>query len=281
MPDNDLGLLRHRAHACLLAADGPLSPPHLARHVFGEGRHEDPVAELVLRRLLAGDPRFLATPAGRWLAAAAPCLARPFTDQTFAVVDLETTGSVLGVDEVIEIGVVVLRGGQIANSFDSLVYSERRLPFWVRNLTGIRNRDLRAAPTFETLLPSLRPLLAEAIFVAHDLRFDLPFLRWEFARRREQMPETLGLCTLRLAQQLWPELASWRLRALAAHFGCRHDNPHRAAEDAAAAADVLQQVLRSARERGLATLGDLLELSQDRPAACLPDSAPLAAEAAG
>jgi DNA polymerase III epsilon subunit-like protein len=255
---HDLRLLRSTAHEHLLAVDRPLASQSLARLLFGPGHHEDPVAELVLRRLLRDDPRFLATPAGRWCAHDAPHLRRLLSETRYVVIDLETTGSVLGVDEVAEIGLAVYGDGAVRQRFSSLVRTSLPLPPWVRRLTGIRSRDLRAAPSFADLVPELLPLLEESVFVAHDLRFDLPFLRWEFTRNGAAMPDLLGLCTLRLAQQLWPELPSWRLSYLAEHFGHDHSRPHRAAEDADATATLLAQVLQEAARLGLRDLRDLL-----------------------
>lgn len=265
MPHHDLQQLRTFAYDHLLAADRPLASQLLARFLFGPRHHEDPVAELVLRRLLRDDPRFILTPTGRWCAQGAPHLRRSLADLAYAVIDLETTGSVLGVDEVVEFGLTVVRGCEVVRHFSSLVRTALPLPPWVRRLTGIRTRELRSAPTFAELMPALEPLLADNVFVAHDLRFDLPFLRWEFTRNGGVMPDLLGLCTLRLAQQLWPELASWRLSALAAYFGYAHLRPHRAAADAAATAMILKQILQRASQLGMSELGDLLALGSEIP----------------
>lgn len=282
MLSNDLRVLRDVAHAALLDADRPVTPETISRRLFGAGRHEDPVAAVVLRHLLQGDPRFQRTPAGRWAAADAPYLALPLTEATFVVVDLETTGSVLGVDQVMEIGVVVVRRGQVVERFASLVRADRPVPLWVRRLTGIRTADLATAPAFPDLAPRLGDLLGQGLFAAHDLRFDLPFLRWEFARHGLVMPEVVGFCTLQLARLFFPELASKRLADLALHFGVAHAQPHRARDDAAAAAEVLLRVLERARQLGLGELGDLLR-GPPAPAAPRRDlaRATLAAEATG
>ena len=128
---------------------------------------------------------------------------------------------------------------------------------WVARLTGIRNEDLEGAPTFSDIVEDLFSLLEGHVFVAHDIRFDLPFLRWEFARRGLARPAVTGLCTLQLSRQFWPDLASRSLPDLADHFGIKHDNPHRAAHDAAATAGVLLEALDAALTLGMNDLGDL------------------------
>ena len=173
------------------------------------------------------------------------------------MVDLETTGSVIGVDEIIEIGLVVYRNGEIQDRFETLVWSERIIPPWVARLTGINNRDLEGAPTFSDVAETVASLLDCNVFVAHDIRFDLPFLGWEFARRGVARPAVTGLCTLQLSRQIWPNLTSRSLVDLANHFGISHDNPHRAAADATATACILDRALTDAMGFGLVDLGDL------------------------
>ncbi|MHB8078959.1 MAG: 3'-5' exonuclease [Candidatus Krumholzibacteriia bacterium] len=272
--------LRSTAHATLLEADWPLTPQELAGRLFGAHRHEDPLAAVIVRHLLQGDPRFVRTHAGRWSAAQAPHLRRTLADTVFTVVDLETTGSVLGVDEIVEIGALTVRGGHVVDRLSTLVRSRRPLPPWVRRLTGIRSADLRDAPTFPEVAPGLRDMLAGAVFVAHDVRFDLPFLRWEFSRHGLELPEMLGVCTLQLSRLLWPDLPSHRLGDLARDLDVPHGQPHRAGADAEATAGVLKQALDGAGLHGLHELGDLFAATLVVGEEAAPEAA-IAAEAAG
>jgi DNA polymerase III epsilon subunit family exonuclease len=262
MLSNDLKAFRAEAHGFLLGQRKPLPTPAIARHLFGARRHEMPETQVVVRALLSSDPRFVETHDHCWTVLGSDLLQQTLQEATFAVVDLETTGSVMGVDEIIEIGLIVVRGGEVVEEFSTLVWSDRTIPPWVARLTGIRNDDLEGAPTFSDVAEQLFELLDDRIFVAHDIRFDLPFLRWEFARRGLVQPAVSGLCTLQLSRLLWPDLPSRSLPDLARRFGVSHENPHRAADDAAAAAGVLLQALERAREMGLVDLGDLYRLTE-------------------
>lgn len=272
--------LRTAAHAALLEADWPLTPEVLASQLFGAHRHEDPVAAVIVRHLLQDDRRFVRTHAGRWSAAGAPHLRGALDDTVFTVVDLETTGSVLGVDEIVEIGALTVRGDHVVSRLSTLVRSRRPMPPWVRRLTGIRTADLRDAPTFPEVAPGLREMLAGAVFVAHDVRFDLPFLRWEFSRHGLALPEMLGVCTLQLSRLLWPDLPSHRLGDLARDLDVPHGQPHRAGADAEATAGILRQALAGASNRGLSELGDLFTASLAAGDEDAPEPA-IVAEAAG
>jgi DNA polymerase III epsilon subunit family exonuclease len=279
MIPNDLNEFRVEAHEYLLGQQKPLPTPAIARRLFGARRHEMPETQVVVRALLSDDPRFVETHDHCWTVLGSPLLSKKLEEATFSVVDLETTGSVIGVDEIIEIGLIQVRGGEVVDRFESLVWTDRLIPPWVARLTGINNDDLEGAPTFSDLAENLVGLLDGNVFVAHDIRFDLPFLRWEFARRGIGRPAVTGLCTLQLSRQFWPDLVSRSLPDLAAHFGIDHGNPHRAGADAAATAGVLLEGLGEAGQMGLVDLGDLFRVEQ-AIAARASDDQGLASQAA-
>ena len=262
MLSSDLKQFRSEAHEFLLGQKKPLPTPAIARCLFGARRHEMPETQVVVRALLKADPRFVETHDHCWTVLGSSILQQNLDDATYAIVDLETTGSVIGVDEIIEIGLVVMHGTEIIDRFETLVWSDRTIPPWVARLTGISNRDLEGAPTFSDVAETVASLLDGNIFVAHDIRFDLPFLSWEFARRGVVRPAVTGLCTLELSRQLWPDLASRSLSELARHFEVAHDNPHRAGDDAEATAAVLQAALKDVKAMGVVDLGDLFRVEQ-------------------
>lgn len=260
MPTSELSDFRDTAHRFLLEADRPVETQHIARHLFGPQRHEMPEAQVVVRTLLDSDPRFLRTHCRRWSARWAPHLQEAAATTTFAVVDLETTGSVIGVDEIMEIGMVRVRGGRVQDQFTSRVRATRGVPPWVSRLTGLNNADLVDAPTLEDIAPRVLELLADAVFVAHDIRFDLPFLRWELMRRDLGFPCEIGICTLQLSRALWPDLSSHSLSELAVSLGLTHVQPHRAGDDAMASAGVMGLALEVAATHEYLTLGEIMEL---------------------
>jgi len=257
---DDLSELRDLAHRFLLEADRPVETQHVARRLFGPQRHEKPETHVVVRSLLSPDPRFLRTHCRRWSARWAPHLQVDCQRVDYAVVDLETTGSVIGVDEIMEIGLVRLAGGRIVDRLATRLRATRAIPPWVARLTGLSNADLAGAPLLEDVAPRLIELLDGAVFVAHDVRFDMPFLRWELERRDIAFPCRIGACTLQLARALWPDQPSYSLTELAHNRGLDHDHPHRAGDDATAAAGLLQQLLATARTLGRQSLGDLMEM---------------------
>ncbi len=276
----ELQHLRAEASSYIRALDRSCTPQEVARHIFGPKRHEDPVAALLVRTILDPLPDVDRAHDGRWMSLDASFLDVPLDDARFAVVDLETTGSLTGVDRIIEVGVAVLEGGEVVKQFSSLCHSKRHMSSRIRKLTGIKPRHLKDAPPFDEVAPVIVDLLRGShAFVAHDVRFDMPFLRWELERHGHEMPDMPALCTLQLARSFWPDLDGWRLQDLAGTFAVVHTHPHRAGEDALATAGVLDRAVADARHRGAATLGELYRAVRDESLA--QDDGGLAAGAAG
>ena len=221
------------------------------------------MAQLVVRKLLDGEPGFLQTHDGCWSTTASASLAGSIDEAVFVVVDLEATGSLIGVDKIIEVGMALCRGGEVVDRLSSLVKCSRPIPSHVRRLTGISSQALEAAPTFPEVAVEVSDFLSRAdVFVAHDVWFDLAFLRWELKRLDRKPPVMPALCSLRLARTLWPDLSGWRLKDLAARFEVGLDHPHRAGDDALATAGVLFRELELAVELGAETLADLYRLRE-------------------
>jgi len=258
----ELHHLRTEAHAFLRSHNRTCTPQSVARHIFGPKRHEDPVAALLVRAILDPLPDTGRAHDGSWLALDAPFLDIPLDDIRYAVVDLETTGSLTGVDRIIEVGIAVLEQGKVVKQFSSLCHSKRHVSPRIRKLTGINPSQLKEAPLFGEVTPVIIDLLHGAhAFVAHDVRFDMPFLRWELERHGHVMPDLPALCTLQLSQSLWPDLSGWRLQDLAGTFAVAHTHPHRAGEDALATAGVLARAVKDARGQGAKTLSDLYRIT--------------------
>jgi DNA polymerase III epsilon subunit family exonuclease len=261
MLSRELTELQEQARLHLLRRNAPCQAQELARHLFGPERHETPEAVLVVRKLLESLPDVARSHDGRWIALDAPFLGVPLDAARLVAVDLETTGSLIGVDCIIEVGLAVWESGQVVQQFSSLVHNTRRVSPRIRKLTGIEPNQLHEAPPFDEVAPVVADLLRGAhAFVAHDVRFDLNFLRWELERLGHDLPEMPGLCTLQLAQLLWPSHDGWRLQDLAGSFSVTHRHPHRAGEDALATAGVLAHAVADAAAIGAVTLADLFRL---------------------
>jgi DNA polymerase-3 subunit epsilon len=149
-------------------------------------------------------------------------------------VDLETTGSSPARERVTEVGVVSVEadGDDLrVTEWSSLVNPGVPIPSEIQWLTGISNEMVRAAPPFSALAEDLAARLHDAIFVAHNVRFDYGFLRAEFARCGLTW-RAPTLCTVRLSRLLYPDRAPHSLDAIVARFSLDGETRHRALGDA-------------------------------------------------
>lgn len=179
---------------------------------------------------------------------------------TFVVVDLETTGTRTGTDEITEIGAVRVRGGEIQAELSTFVAISGRLPPQITRLTGIAPEDLIEAPSLGEVMATFLEFSRGAVLVAHNARFDLGFLRSAAAETGQQWPDPRTVCTLALARRVLHrgETRSHRLGELAAHLGAEVVPNHRALQDARATVDVLHALIARVGDCGVTTVSELL-----------------------
>jgi DNA polymerase-3 subunit epsilon len=245
--------------------EGPRAAMMLCHRVLGLPGAQEAVCERIAIALLGADPRVRQLTDGRW-GLVAEAQGSPLLDEiAFAVVDVETTGMRAGVsDRITEIAVVVVHAGRREVVFDSLVNPERPIPPAICAITNITNDMVRHAPTFAQVADQVLAALAGRVFVAHNARFDWGFISAEIRRTRDLSLDGPRLCTVRLARRLVKGVRSCGLDNLTQHFGFANPARHRAAGDALVTADLLERLLRLAREDGARTLQDLTAIATRR-----------------
>lgn len=161
--------------------------------------------------------------------------------QTYAIVDLETTGhSSKQGDRIIQLAIVFMKDWQVIDTYTTFVNPEQKIPIFIEDLTHISNEDVADAKPFHELAYDIYEKLQGTVFVAHNIDFDLPFLQAEFERCR--LPKWQGKCldTVELAKILYPTSYSYKLQDVATDLGIVHEQAHRADDDALATAYLLK-----------------------------------------
>ncbi|MEO5701006.1 MAG: exonuclease domain-containing protein [Casimicrobiaceae bacterium] len=153
-----------------------------------------------------------------------------------AFVDLETTGMTAGVEAITEVGIVRVEvdpadGTTHVTEWSSLVHPGRPIPPEIQAMTGITDAMVRNAPSFASVADRVQALCANAIFVAHNARFDYGFLKHAFARLGRRFSARV-LCTVKLSRRLFPEAQGHGLDAVVARHGLPCGDRHRALGDA-------------------------------------------------
>lgn len=177
-----------------------------------------------------------------------------WTDCRVVAFDTETTGlNAFAGDRIIEFGAVELDvdaegrvTGTRAHNF--LVNPGIPIPRAASRVSGITDEDVAKEPSFGKLAPRIREILSDAVLVAHNLAFDLGFVRSELAGVGLHWPETRAeVDTLPLSQRLLSELRSHKLESICQHLSVPLDNAHRASHDAEACGRVLVELARRHR----------------------------------
>ena len=173
----------------------------------------------------------------------------------YVVVDVETTGMKAETQDIIELGALRVRQGQVEAEFSSLVCLEktRYLPAFITDLTGITAQMLAAGGRpLDEVMAGFLSFAGDWPLVGHNVIFDCRFLQaaLEYCnerrelRGREALPALNNRVfdTLRMARVLYKG-ACHRLGELAALLRVDNQGAHRALKDCYMAHGVLQKMM--------------------------------------
>jgi len=142
--------------------------------------------------------------------------------ERFIVLDTETTGLRVGLDRVVEIGLLEIDGEGLPTSWKMHHMINPECAVGTSEaIHHLSDALLRAQPTFAQLAPALWSALKGRTIVAHNAGFDIGMLDAEF--RRAGMPALaahLGkvIDTVTLARRVIPDLRRANLDALMERF---------------------------------------------------------------
>lgn len=190
-----------------------------------------------------------------------------FWNTPFIVIDVETSGPNHIKNRIIEIGCVIVQGGEIIEEFESLINPHQFIPPYIVKMTGINYKMAFQAPELSEVFPKLKSYLdtPEAIFVAHNVTFDWGFIKAAYYQNGYEPPSNPRLCTIKLARRLIAKSQKKNLGALAEYFKVNVKNRHRALGDAQATAQILLDMLEIIeQEFNIDSAEELLKF-QNRP----------------
>lgn len=149
----------------------------------------------------------------------------------YVVLDLETTGLDPLEDRIIEIGAARVRGGEVVDTWNSLVRPPMPISGFITELTGITDEMVSDAPDEAEAVPRLLDFIGEDVVMGHNVTFDLRFLRQAAARLGLPPVRSDYVDTLRLSQRLCPDMPHHRLSDLIERFHIGEIVAHRALSD--------------------------------------------------
>jgi len=150
----------------------------------------------------------------------------------WAVIDIETTGVNPGQDDIIDVGFLKFDGLELVEEFQSLINYEYELPEFIKQLTGIKEKELKLAPSQKTVFNKLSELEGYSL-LAHNADFEKSFLE-------DVIPEANYVDSLFYLPILFPEIKSLKLENWIVDFNLADQEIHRGFEDSV---DLLKTVL--------------------------------------
>jgi DNA polymerase-3 subunit epsilon len=124
----------------------------------------------------------------------------PIEEAEFCIVDIETNGSKIERHQIIELAAVKVKNGKIIDRFDTLVHTKEINPH-ITEITGIKAEDTKDAPALQEVLKNFKIFLNDAIFVAHDVKFDYMFISQSMEKIGLEPLLNRSLCSLALAER--------------------------------------------------------------------------------
>ena len=161
----------------------------------------------------------------------------------FAAIDFETANECPS--SVCSVGVVVVRGSQIVDSFYSLIHPEPEYYKWFcQRVHGLSAEDTEDAPVFPFVWEKIAPLVEGLPLVAHNARFDEGCLKAVHRVYQMDYPDYQFYDTLAASRRFFGmSLPNHQLHTVAAACGFDLTNHHHALADAEACAHIALQIL--------------------------------------
>ncbi len=178
-------------------------------------------------------------------------------DIEYVVFDIETTGLNPKLEEITEIGAVVLKNGEIVDEFHSFVDPKKPLTAKIIELTGITDDMLVGAPSQKEAIASFKKFIDNRILVAHNaFSFDINFIKVVGERVNERFNYS-ALDTLPLARNLLTKIKSHKLNNVADYYKLGGFNHHRATDDAKILAQILNKLIEELHEKEIFNIEDI------------------------
>ena len=158
---------------------------------------------------------------------------------TYIFLDIETTGLNPESDEIIEIGALAVRRGEIVDRFHTLLNPGRKLPLQIVALTGLTDDMLRDAPALPGEAEKLWSFMGGSPVFGHNISFDINFLQ----QKTGHLLLNPSFDTLDLVQVVLPGAESYRLETVRQILGVGSAVSHRALDDAEAAWETFKKCI--------------------------------------
>ena len=182
-------------------------------------------------------------------------------DQEYVVFDTETTGFYAGSDQMIEIGAVKIKNGEITDRFDELINPSRKLPEKIVELTAITDDMLKDCDNEENVTKRFLKWANDLPMVAHNAKFDISFMKAACSKYNLGDFNYTVLDTMSMARMLYPSWINHKLSTLVKNLEVPwdEDKHHRGDYDAEGTAIAFYKMCKTLCDRNITTTTKILE----------------------
>ena len=179
----------------------------------------------------------------------------------FVVFDTETTGFYVGKDQMIEIGAVKIKNGEVTDTFDELIKPVGSIPKKITELTCITDEMVADCDNEENVTKRFLEWTKDAPMVAHNAKFDIGFMRsacnkYNLGEFKNVVCDTMGM-----ARMLNPDWPNHKLSTLVKKYNVEwnEDEHHRADYDALGTARCFYKMCKILDDRNIETTDDIVK----------------------
>ena len=177
-------------------------------------------------------------------------------DETYCVLDIETTGISKLTEKITEFGIMKVKNGEIIDTFECFVNPEKPIPEKVVEVTHITDEMVKDAATIDVVLPKVIEFVGDSTIVAHNASFDIGFIK-ENARKLGLKFDNTYIDTLALAKELFPDYKKYKLGIIAENLNIKVDVAHRALADVETLVKVFNVMLKMLDEKGITKFSEV------------------------
>lgn len=156
----------------------------------------------------------------------------------YTVIDFETANSKRS--SACALGLVVVEHGKVIKEIAYLIKpNDMKFDHMNIGIHGIYPEDVVNEPTFDVLYEKVfKAYLENQLVIAHNASFDMSVLRATLSEYDIEFPKLDYLCTVKIAQKVWPDLHKHTLDVVSNHLNFKFKH-HDAYDDARACANIM------------------------------------------
>ncbi len=150
----------------------------------------------------------------------------------YCVLDLETTGTDISHDKIIEIGIIKVINNEIIDTYSSLVNPGCSIPTCATDVNHITNEMVENAPCFKDIVDAVLAFIGDSVIVGYNnAGFDMLFLYDAILRDKGIEFKNDYIDVLHAARRCMTGISSYKLESLCKYYGFDITGEHRALKD--------------------------------------------------